>query len=64
MMLYQTPRPSPPLADVIERLWLREGPAPRHAFDRVLPMGREELIFNQFNEGLANLGRVVAASQP
>jgi hypothetical protein len=63
-MLDQTLRPSPPLADVIERLWLREGPAPRHAFDRVLPMRREELIFNQFNEGLANLGKVVAAPQP
>lgn len=45
-MRYQTLRPSPPLADMIERLWLREGPAPRHAFDRVLPMGREELIIN------------------
>lgn len=45
-MLYQTLSPSPPLAGVIERLWLREGPAPQHAFDRVLPMGREELIIN------------------
>lgn len=45
-MFYQVLRPSPPLAGVIEKLWLREGPAPPHAFDRVLPAGREELIIN------------------
>jgi AraC-like DNA-binding protein len=45
-MRYHVLRPSPPLADVIERLWLREGPVPRHAFERVLPMGREELFIN------------------
>ena len=39
-MIYQVLPPSPPLAGVIEKLWLREGPAPRHAFDRVLPAGR------------------------
>ncbi len=45
-MTFLTLRPSPPMAGVIERLWLREGPAPRHAFDRVLPACREELIIN------------------
>ncbi len=49
-MIFLTLRPSPPLAGLIERLWLREGPPPRHAFDRVLPAGREEIIFN-LNDG-------------
>jgi len=45
-MTYLTLPPSAPLAGVIEKLWIREGPPPRHAFDRVLPAGREELIIN------------------
>ena len=45
-MIYLTLPPSAPLAGVIEKLWIREGPPPRHAFDRVLPAGREELIIN------------------
>lgn len=49
-MLFLTLPPSAPLAGVIEKLWIREGPPPRHAFDRVLPAGREELIIN-LNEG-------------
>lgn len=45
-MIFLTLRPSPPLAGVVENLWLREGPPPSHAFERVLPSGREEVIFN------------------
>lgn len=45
-MIFLTHPPSPALADVIEKIWIREGPPPGHAFDRVLPAGREELIIN------------------
>jgi AraC-like DNA-binding protein len=49
-MTFLTLTPSPRLAGVIERIWIREGPPPCHAFDRVLPAGREEIIIN-LNDG-------------
>lgn len=38
--------PSPPLAGLVERYWIHEGATPPHAFERVLPLGREEIIIN------------------
>ncbi len=43
---FRTFAPSPPLADIVERYWINEGSAPAHAFDLVLPGGREELLVN------------------
>ena len=45
-MSFLTLRPSPPLADVIQLYWIYQGATPAHAFERVLPMGREEIIIN------------------
>jgi hypothetical protein len=39
-------RPSPPLGDFVEMLWIwREAPRP-HAFERLLPSGTVELVVN------------------
>lgn len=43
---YRFALPSAPLADVVEVYWIHEGAPPLHAFERVLPGGREELIIN------------------
>jgi len=45
-MSFLTLRPSPPLADVIQLYWIYQGKTPAHAFERVLPMGREEILIN------------------
>jgi len=45
-MSFLTLRPSPPLADVIQLYWIYQGTTPAHAFERVLPMGREEILIN------------------
>jgi AraC-like DNA-binding protein len=45
-MSFQTLRPSPLLADAIQVFWIYQGQTPAHAFERVLPMGREEILIN------------------
>jgi len=45
-MKFLTRLPSPPIAGLVEKLWLHEGQVPLNATDRVLPCGREEIIIN------------------
>src|SRR5208283_1308322 len=39
-------RPPPPLADLIDQLWLSQGTAPAHQMERLLPDATVELIVN------------------
>lgn len=39
-------RPRPPLADLVDRLWLSQGSAPAHPMERLLPDATVELIIN------------------
>lgn len=41
-----TMKPSPLLAEVVDRYWIYEGRVPPHEFERVLPAGREEILIN------------------
>jgi AraC-like DNA-binding protein len=44
-------RPSPPLSDFVEMLWLWQGePAPAHRMERVLPDGSVSIIVNLFED--------------
>lgn len=45
-MSFLTLHPSPQLTDVIQLFWIYQGSTPAHAFERVLPMGREEILIN------------------
>ena len=39
-------KPSPPLSDFVDFLWLQEGPPPLHALERVVPTGTTEIVIS------------------
>lgn len=45
-MIFRTAVPSPPLEHFVALLWLYEGYAPAHGWERVLPTGTVELVIN------------------